>query len=172
MHTCWGRVAEVVRRHNIAYFTELNLQIIYVQKRRIRRKNSKYVPDENLYAHFCSCWQASNFCQPTIPKSDHSSVLCASWSLQCVISIPLSSYRFRKKSILSRWNIVFANSFKSWRKKRPLRQTYTVLHRGFLWKEPSLGTNIPQIINQNVKLKNPYNGIFQAPGIVKAMLAI
>ena len=75
-----------------------------------------------------------------------------------------------KKSILSRWNIVFAESFKSWRKKRPLRQTYTVLHRGFLWKEPGWGTNIPQIINQNVKLKNACNGIVQAPGLSRLCL--
>ena len=43
----------------IAYDTEINLQ-----KWRICHENSKYAPDENVYAHFCSRWKAANFCHP------------------------------------------------------------------------------------------------------------
>ena len=49
----------------IAYVTELILQICdYVQKRRIFRENSKYVPHENFCGHFCPRQKAANFCHP------------------------------------------------------------------------------------------------------------
>ena len=35
-----------------------------LQKRRICPENSKYAPDENVYAHFCPRRKAANFCQP------------------------------------------------------------------------------------------------------------
>ena len=39
---------------NIAYFTELNLQICdYAQKWHVCRENCKYALDENFHGHFC-----------------------------------------------------------------------------------------------------------------------
>ena len=51
----------------IAYYTDLNWQICkYAQKRRICRKNSKYVFDKNLYAHFCPRRKAANLRHPVL----------------------------------------------------------------------------------------------------------
>ena len=50
---------------NIAYFTELNLQIWeYAQKRRICREICKYALDENFHGHFCPRRKAAKFCHP------------------------------------------------------------------------------------------------------------
>ena len=49
----------------IAYFTELELQICnYTQKRRICRKNCKYVLNKKIHGHFCSRRKAAKFCHP------------------------------------------------------------------------------------------------------------
>ena len=45
--------------------SQLILQICdYVQKRRIRRENCKYVLDENFHCNFCSRQKAAKFCHP------------------------------------------------------------------------------------------------------------
>ena len=48
----------------IAYFTELNLQIDYAQKRRICRENCKYPLNENFQGFFCPRRKAAKFCHP------------------------------------------------------------------------------------------------------------
>ena len=55
----------------IAYFTALNLQICdYAQKRRICRKNCKYVLDENFHGHFCPRRKAAKFWHPEYNDDD------------------------------------------------------------------------------------------------------
>ena len=49
----------------IAYFSELNLQNCdYAQKRR----NCKYVLDENFHGHFCPRRKATKFCRPVFEQ--------------------------------------------------------------------------------------------------------
>ena len=62
----------------IAYFTELNLQICdYAQKRRICRENSKYALDENFHGYFCLQRKATNLCHPGVYNSTKESLLVA-----------------------------------------------------------------------------------------------
>ena len=52
---------------DIAYYTELNLQICkFVRKRRNCCENSTYALDEKICDHFCSRRKAANFCHPDV----------------------------------------------------------------------------------------------------------